>query len=315
VGEPAPFDGFAEARDPPPHALVPEVEEMPCEGQDVLAPLAQGRQLDRDHREAKVEVFAEGPASDLPAQVFVGRRDDANVDVALVVAAYPLELPLLQDPKELRLELRSDLADLVEEEGALVSAFEQSLAGAVGARERPLLVTEELRLEETLGERLAVHRDEWLTHAIAVVVNSASDELLARSALARDQHGARAARRSSYDLEDFSKRLALGDDGSERVTARELGAQITILARQLRHVESALHQRLQFGVVEGLLDVVERAGAHGLDGRRHARVGGDQDDGQIGLDLAGAAQHVDARCTRHAQVREEQVEGLLLECR
>ncbi|HXV20177.1 MAG TPA: hypothetical protein VD811_04180, partial [Desulfuromonadales bacterium] len=70
---------------------------------DVLLALAQRRQVDGDDAEPVVEVLAEIPLVDLPAQVLVGGGDDAHVGLAGLDAADALELPLLQHPQQLRL--------------------------------------------------------------------------------------------------------------------------------------------------------------------------------------------------------------------
>ncbi len=82
-----------------------------------------------------------------------------------------------------------DLADLVEEERAAVGLLEAADPALVGAGERALLVTEELALEERLGERGAVERDERLLRARPELVDRARELALARAALARDEHG------------------------------------------------------------------------------------------------------------------------------
>jgi hypothetical protein len=50
-------------------------------------------------------------------------------------------------------------------------------------------VPEQLGLEELLGERDAVHDDEWLVRSPAPPVDRAGDDLLAGPALAADEHG------------------------------------------------------------------------------------------------------------------------------
>jgi hypothetical protein len=62
------------------------------------------------------------------------------------------------------------LADLVEEERAAVSLLEFPLPRGDGPREGPALVTEELALEQGVGDAGAVDRDEGLVAAVALVV-------------------------------------------------------------------------------------------------------------------------------------------------
>ena len=88
------------------------------------------------------------------------------------VAADPLERLLLQEPQDLRLQRDGHVPDLVEQDRAAVALLEFSDPAAVGAGERALLVTEELALEQGLGDGRAVEREERGVGARAVLVDS-----------------------------------------------------------------------------------------------------------------------------------------------
>src|SRR6478672_10892305 len=95
-------------------------------------------------------------------EVAVRRRDDANVDTNRGRAPDALELLLLQDAKQLRLQVESHLADLVEEQRAAVRALEGALDAPDRAGEGAALVAEEGALDQPLGECGAVQLDERL---------------------------------------------------------------------------------------------------------------------------------------------------------
>ena len=108
------------------------------------------------HLEAEEQVAAERPGPDRLLQRPVGRRHHAHVHLDRRVAADPLERVALQHAQELRLRGRGHLADLVEEDRAAVGRLELAdhLLGRPG--ERPLLVAEQLALQQRLGQRRAV---------------------------------------------------------------------------------------------------------------------------------------------------------------
>ena len=81
-------------------------------------------------------------------QVDVGRGDDAHVDLDRLDPAEPHELALLDDAQQLGLRLERDVADLVEEDRALVGELEQALLRVDRAGERALDVAEQVRLEQ-----------------------------------------------------------------------------------------------------------------------------------------------------------------------
>ena len=65
----------------------------------------------------------------------------------VLIAADALEFLFLQDAQKLGLEGRRNLADLVEEDGALVGEFEAPLARTDGAGESSLFMAEQFGLQ------------------------------------------------------------------------------------------------------------------------------------------------------------------------
>src|SRR5690606_35413589 len=100
----------------------------------------------------------------------------------------PIHGAFLQRPEQLDLELRSELTNLVEEQGAAVRLLEAPAAAGHGPREGPLHVPEHLALHEIFGDGAAVDGDERTARALAQAMHLARDELLARTGLARDEH-------------------------------------------------------------------------------------------------------------------------------
>ena len=100
------------------------VEEELRQQRDVLRPLAERRELDREDAEAVVQVLAERLLADGLEQVAIGGGDDPDVDLHRRRAADPVELVLLQDAEQLGLGLERELADLVEEDRPAVGQLE-----------------------------------------------------------------------------------------------------------------------------------------------------------------------------------------------
>ena len=69
-----------------------------------------------------------------------------------VAAAHPADLALLQHPQQLGLELERQVADLVQQQRALVGQLEEPRPVGGGAGEGALRVPEELGLQEVLRE-------------------------------------------------------------------------------------------------------------------------------------------------------------------
>src|SRR5882724_10336854 len=288
-------------------------EEVLDQERQVLDPLAQRRQQDRDDVQPVVQVLAEAPRLHLGLEVLVGGREDAHVDLQGAVAADPLELALLQDAQDLGLRLRPHVADLVEKECPAVGDLELALARRDRPREGALLVTEELALDQLARERRAVHLDERLRAPRAVVVERVGDQLLPRAAGAADEDRQIRVRHLADHVEHALHRRALADQAPEAIRARDLLLQEPERAPHLHAVEQALDDQLELVVVEGLGDVVGGAQLHRLDGDLLRAEGGDHDDRRLRRVLAHPAQHVHAAHTLQAEVGDDEVVARLRE--
>ena len=97
---------------------------MLCQQGDIFGAFPEGRQVDGNDTEAVEEVFPEGAAFNGFGQVPVGGGDDADVQLDALLAAHLHELPLLDHPQQLGLDIEAEIGDLVEEEGAMIGQFE-----------------------------------------------------------------------------------------------------------------------------------------------------------------------------------------------
>src|SRR5256886_13194337 len=136
-------------------------------------------------------------------------------------AAEALELALLEHAQDLGLGHGREAGDLVEEERAPVGQLEAALLPPRRAGERALLVAEQLRLEQRLGERGAVDRDERAAAPRRARVDGAGDELLAGAALALDEHRGGAARDLLEERHHPAEGGARADDRAPLVQVAE----------------------------------------------------------------------------------------------
>ncbi len=187
------------------------------EPHDVVAALAQRRQVNVDRVQAIQQIRAEAPRRDLAVDVGVRRREHAHVDALRARRAEPLELAVLRARAAgapccatgmFAISSRNSVPPSASSKRPTRSFFASvnapltwpniSLSNTVSARLPMLTVT---RLRSRRGER---------------VVNQPRDEPLAAAALARDQH-VRIRRRDALDrLEHGLHRRRFGD---QRVAA------------------------------------------------------------------------------------------------
>ena len=160
---------------------------MGDESGNLVAPLAQRPDRQADDVEAVEEIFAEPAGAHRVFEVGVGGGDDADVDGESGGLAERGDLARLEEAEQLRLQVEAQLADFVEEEGAVAGAADEAGVVAVGAGERAAAVAEELAFEQVAGHGGAIEGDEGLPGAIGEVVDGAGENLLAGAAVAGDE--------------------------------------------------------------------------------------------------------------------------------
>jgi hypothetical protein len=146
-----------------------------------------------------------------PFQVPVRGGDHADVDVDGLVPADALERPLLKHAQQLGLGPERHVADLIEEHRPPIGLLEPANPPRARPGERSLLVAEEFAFKESLRDGDAVHHDHGLAGALAVLVDGARDELLARPGLAMDEDRGVRLGHATYGLVDPLHRLAPAD--------------------------------------------------------------------------------------------------------
>jgi len=288
-------------------------DEVVGEERDVLGPLAQGRQLDRDRVDAEIEVLAERARLHRLGEVAVGRRHEPNVHPPRACGAHAKEGAGFQRTQELHLDVRLQLADFVEQERTAVGQLDEPRLRGDGAGERALLVAEELRLEHLARQGATVDGDEGPRGPRRERVDRASHELLPRAALAQDEHRGVGRRDPLDDPENLLHLGTLGEDAAERLGARGVRAQRLVVPEELGLLRGLLDQDVELLDLHGLREVVIGAELHRLDGRGHLLEARHHDHLRLlgeGLELA---QDLDPLLLRHPHVEDHDVVRCLRE--
>src|SRR5207245_2391259 len=165
------------------------LNEVLREEEHVAAPGTEGRHVDLDDVDPKVEVFPEASPCDRGLEIAVGRRHQTHVARDLGIAADRPDCPFLQDPQQLGLQGEWQFADLVEQKRPAAGLDEEPGAGRAGVGEGAAYVPEQLTFQERRGYGSTVYGDERSSLPPAASVERARDELLAGPALAGDEHG------------------------------------------------------------------------------------------------------------------------------
>src|SRR5438874_8606173 len=145
-------------------------QEMVCDIRDVLAMVVQRGSVNAHDVDAVIEVLAEGALGCHFAEVAMRGKDKTGAQRNKFGAAEPAELALLQDAEKLDLRAETEVADFIQEQGALARLLEIAYAGADGSGECAFLVAEELGFDEGFRDGSAGDGDEGLIRALAEIM-------------------------------------------------------------------------------------------------------------------------------------------------
>lgn len=242
-----------------------------------------------DRVDAVEEVLAEAALGHHAVEVAVRGRDEADVYLDGRVAAHAHDPSALECRQEFRLQVRREVADLVEEERAAVGRLELACPVCAGVGEGPLDVAEEFALEERFGDGSHIHGDHQFAVARRAVVDLAGEHLLAGAVLARDEDVGIGGRHLLDDLAD-------AHHGGTRSPEHGLFLrQLALDLLQTLHLALRAGQRTgvaqggdQPFVVPGLDHEIDRPVAHGPHRQVDVGIGGEEhhlDVGPVALDL------------------------------
>jgi hypothetical protein len=156
---------------------------------NLLAPVAKRRDRQRYHVEAIEEILAEPPVVHQFRKARIGRGNDADVHL-LWAFSERLDLAAFEEAQQLRLQIGTELADLVDEQRAALGFANQPTRVGDGAGEGAAPIAEQLSLEHLARHGGHVQRDERLVGLLGQRVNFCGDHFLARACFACDEDGA-----------------------------------------------------------------------------------------------------------------------------
>ena len=139
-------------------------------------------------------------------------------------------------------------------------------------------------------------------------MDRAGDELLARAALAGDEHRGRGPRHLVDDLDDLPHGGRLPHEGVHVLAPRELGPEHHHLALERALLEGAPDQQEHLLRVEGLGEVVEGSELHGDHGgldRLHRRH---QDHVEPVIERPDPLEHLESVDSRQSDVQEDEID-------
>src|SRR5260370_21693076 len=129
----------------------------------------------------KIQVFSEGSVAVGSFQIAIRRRNHANVDVYLLIAAHRAYFFFLQYAEEFGLHLQGKLANLVQKDRSAIRRFEQTGLRFCRSCKRASFVSNEFAFHDSWHQRTAIDRYERSVRPGTAKANRTRCQLLSRS--------------------------------------------------------------------------------------------------------------------------------------
>ena len=230
------------------------------EEQDVFAPLAQRRQMNPEHRDTIVQVFAKPAVGDRTLEVAVGGGNETDVGLERRRAADPLVLPFLQHAKELGLHGRRQLADLVEEQRAAGRQLEAPALRRSAPVKAPRSWPNSSDSTSVSGSAAQLSATNGPSARALRLMDRPGQDFLAGAALAGEEHGRGGGRDLSRGVDGRDELRGTPNDRVEPESFVERGSAATPTCRS-RFCAFASTQRRAGPTVDGPLRRAHRRAA------------------------------------------------------
>ncbi|EXI73003.1 MAG: hypothetical protein AW07_02935 [Candidatus Accumulibacter sp. SK-11] len=268
----------------------------------------QRRYVHDDFRQTIKQILAETTLADQVLQILVRRADDADVDRDLLAAANPLDHPLLQESQQLCLQVVRQITDLVEHQRTVVGRLDLARRRLAGTRKGPLLVAEELALQEVVGNRRAVDGNEALATPRRRLVQPTREQLLAGTALTEQQHG-RIGDSDALDRPADAQQIRVAGDHPRHRIRLLHRLQPFVLLLQFVQPVSPLDRQAEHFDLERLGEEVIGTEGDRAQGVRPVVLAGEHDDLGIGCHAQDLLEELEAFGHRVRVGRQAQIHG------
>ena len=270
---------------------------------DVVDALAERRQADRYDIQAIVEVLAKQALPDHLTEIAVRRRHDPDIGLDGRTAANHGVFAFLQHAQQAGLGVHRHIADFIEEKRAAFGLLEAAGRARHGTGESPLLVPEQLRLDQIARDRRHVDGDKRPVAPLAEIVERPGDQFLAGTTLAGDHHrqvGLHQSRQGAVDI------LHGGRPADQRHGLARLVGLAVGRGRLLGIGQRPRHHRQHLSDIEGLGQILIGAHFIGADRRHEGVLGAHHDHRQVGPELFDLGHDVEGVAVRHHDVGDQQ---------
>ena len=291
-------------------------DEMRDQVRDVFLVRAKWGQVDLDHLQSVVKVFAKAPCVNFVAQGAVGGGNDAHIHRDLLFAAHRAHAARFYDPQQTGLQGQWHVGNLIKKERAPLGVHKQAVtAGAWGGfRAVTARVPKQFGFDVGRRNRCAIHGHKKPVGLRPQTVQCQRCQLLAGARFARQQH------RAGHDGDAAQGFLQTTDD--DAVSHQTIGLRRAlgqsafehpVLAFEARALHALLEGVEQLRHAKGLEQHVAGARPQGFNRRFQIGKGRDEHHFTVVAEFAHFAQQSDAALSGQVDVQDDQVKAMFLQ--
>lgn len=284
----------------------PQRKKVMREEQDIVPALSQRRELYLQSAQSVVKVGPKAALRDGRTKVDLRCRHGAHVDRKLGLGPHPAHRPLLNRAQQLHLYVEWQIIDVIEQKGAPARLFETAAMALGRSGKRATLVTEQVTLSEFAGYGATGDGDERPL-ALALLMQGARDQLLARARLARDEHRCRMFGKHSQAFADAHDAGAATDDSPRIERATEERTELAELSPRIPQLLEPSQPDLQLREPKRFDQIVGSTGLNRLDGGLHGPVGSHQEHIDCGIGGAHVSEEFKPSLAGHTEVCKNNV--------
>ena len=156
---------------------------------DIVCPIAEWGDRHLNYVEPVIEINAELALLDRLFQVAVRGRNHPQVHLHILGASQAPKLLSFEYTQEFRLHGQRKLTDFIEKARSAGGDFQDAALLSSRVGKGALFIAEQLAFQQGFGDCRAVHCQECMGAAPAILMNEAGQDFLSHAALALDENG------------------------------------------------------------------------------------------------------------------------------
>ncbi len=282
------------------------IGEMVDQFDNVLAAVAQCRDINGDDVQAVKQVFTEIAQTNFLGKVAVGRGNYADIGRCGMFAPDRAIVAVFKEVQKLRLQRQRQFADFIQKQTAAIGKTDKAGAFLMRTGVGALFGAKQFAFDQLFRQGGTVDFDKGVGSTRALAVNGTRNQRLAGPGLPLQQDAAGTALCDTVDrCAQFAHRRAFANQTVGRDIALAVVIKLKCGAVLIKGGVDRVDQLIKF---ERLAKVIGRTEFDGLHRCTRVTMGRNHDDGHVDIKFADAIKDLHAIGTGQAQIKQDDIE-------